>query len=258
MTFLLYSRITAFLPPPAARHYNSDLSIWLSVDPMSDKYPGLSPYTYCANNPVRLVDPDGRDWVVKKDDDRKTITFQATFYTSKEDASILQGGIEIWKSQTDGYTYTCDGATYSVEFDFEVKIYDSYGEASAAFPNDKRSSGSNIFMVSDKVLSGMTENDARGGCDGYNLVLSSSASYRTAAHEIGHALGLADDMGRIDWLMTSGGKSTDIPFTYVIRMLHNVGLMTDIPDDKIDIGSKTESRCLQKYNSHGKIEQKPK
>ena len=43
-----------------ARHYNSDLSIWLSADPMSDKYPGLSPYTYCGNNPVRLVDPDGR------------------------------------------------------------------------------------------------------------------------------------------------------------------------------------------------------
>ena len=36
-----------FPPPPLARHYNSDLSIWLSADPMSDKYPGLSPYTYC-------------------------------------------------------------------------------------------------------------------------------------------------------------------------------------------------------------------
>ncbi len=44
-----------------ARYYNSDLSIWLSVDPLADKYPGLSPYTYCANNPVKLVDPDGRD-----------------------------------------------------------------------------------------------------------------------------------------------------------------------------------------------------
>ena len=43
-----------------ARYYNSDLSIWLSVDPLADKYPGLSPYTYCANNPVKLVDPDGR------------------------------------------------------------------------------------------------------------------------------------------------------------------------------------------------------
>jgi RHS repeat-associated protein len=45
-----------------ARFYDSDiLTGWLSVDPMADKYPGLSPYAYCANNPVKLVDPDGRD-----------------------------------------------------------------------------------------------------------------------------------------------------------------------------------------------------
>ncbi|MBP7077432.1 MAG: hypothetical protein KBB11_10330, partial [Bacteroidales bacterium] len=43
-----------------ARYYDSDLSSWLSVDPMSDKYPSLSPYTYCANNPINLVDTDGR------------------------------------------------------------------------------------------------------------------------------------------------------------------------------------------------------
>ena len=47
-----------------SRYYNSDLSIWLSVDPMSDKYPLLSPYVYCADNPVRLVDPNGEDvWI---------------------------------------------------------------------------------------------------------------------------------------------------------------------------------------------------
>ena len=44
-----------------SRYYSSDLSIWLSVDPMSDKYPSLSPYTYCANNPVKLVDPNGEE-----------------------------------------------------------------------------------------------------------------------------------------------------------------------------------------------------
>ncbi len=55
------------LYPPSARHRHSGfagtstLSIWLSVDPMSDKYPGVSPYTYCANNPVKLKDPDGRE-----------------------------------------------------------------------------------------------------------------------------------------------------------------------------------------------------
>lgn len=48
-----------FSPSPAARHYHSDLSIWLSVDPMSDKYPSTSPYTYCANNPVKIIDPSG-------------------------------------------------------------------------------------------------------------------------------------------------------------------------------------------------------
>ena len=43
-----------------ARYYDSDMMTgWLSVDPMADKYPGLSPYAYCAWNPIRLVDPDG-------------------------------------------------------------------------------------------------------------------------------------------------------------------------------------------------------
>ena len=28
---------------------------------MSDKYPSLSPYVYCADNPVKLVDPNGED-----------------------------------------------------------------------------------------------------------------------------------------------------------------------------------------------------
>ena len=44
-----------------SRYYSSDLSIWLSVDPMSDKYASLSPYVYCADNPVMLVDPNGEE-----------------------------------------------------------------------------------------------------------------------------------------------------------------------------------------------------
>ena len=43
-----------------ARYYDCDLSgLFLSVDPMSDKYPNLSPYAYCVWNPVKLVDKDG-------------------------------------------------------------------------------------------------------------------------------------------------------------------------------------------------------
>ena len=45
-----------------ARYYDSDiLTGWLSVYPMADKYPSLSPYAYCGWNPVKLVYPDGME-----------------------------------------------------------------------------------------------------------------------------------------------------------------------------------------------------
>ena len=45
-----------------ARYYDSDLSLFLSVDAMASKYPSLSPYNYCGNNPVNLVDLDGNSF----------------------------------------------------------------------------------------------------------------------------------------------------------------------------------------------------
>ena len=45
-----------------ARYMDHELmTMWLSVDPMADKYPSISPYAYCAWNPIRLIDPDGRE-----------------------------------------------------------------------------------------------------------------------------------------------------------------------------------------------------
>jgi RHS repeat-associated protein len=42
-----------------SRYYDSDLSIWLSVDPLSDARPNLSPYHYCQWNPMVRRDPSG-------------------------------------------------------------------------------------------------------------------------------------------------------------------------------------------------------
>jgi RHS repeat-associated protein len=42
------------------RYYLSDISIWASIDQLKEKYPNLSPYMYCAGNPIVLKDPDGR------------------------------------------------------------------------------------------------------------------------------------------------------------------------------------------------------
>ena len=43
-----------------ARYYDPRISVWHGVDPLADKYPAWTPYNYTLNNPVRLIDPDGR------------------------------------------------------------------------------------------------------------------------------------------------------------------------------------------------------
>ena len=42
-----------------ARYYDSDLSVWLSVDNFAALAPNCSPYSYVFGNPVCLTDPDG-------------------------------------------------------------------------------------------------------------------------------------------------------------------------------------------------------
>jgi len=47
----------------SARYYAPPT--FISRDPMFEKYPSISPYTYCGNNPVNKIDPTGMfdDWV---------------------------------------------------------------------------------------------------------------------------------------------------------------------------------------------------
>jgi|GEM_PF-2485278 len=61
-----------------ARMYDSRLGRWLSLDPLQTKYPSLSPYQFCANSPVLLIEIGGK-WFVKFDnaEDPKQLVFVA-------------------------------------------------------------------------------------------------------------------------------------------------------------------------------------
>ena len=50
-----------------ARLYDTFTARWTAVDPLAGKYTDWSPYTYCANNPVFLLDSNGGelDWPIQ-------------------------------------------------------------------------------------------------------------------------------------------------------------------------------------------------
>lgn len=48
-----------------ARFQGTD-GIFLSIDPLAEKFCSLSPYAYCGGNPVNYVDPDGKEMRVDK------------------------------------------------------------------------------------------------------------------------------------------------------------------------------------------------
>ena len=54
-----------------ARQYDPTGIQFTSQDPLQDKYTSIGSYNYCANNPIRFIDPDGMGWkpIYNEDDD---------------------------------------------------------------------------------------------------------------------------------------------------------------------------------------------
>lgn len=86
-----------------ARYYDSRLAMWLGVDPMAEKYPNMGAYMYCANNPVKLVDPDGRKILFSQGSSEQfKKTYKAVVKTLK-DKEVSKGLLELINSPRDYY-----------------------------------------------------------------------------------------------------------------------------------------------------------
>ena len=187
-----------------ARYMDHELTtMWLSVDPMADKYPSISPYAYCSWNPVKLVDPDGRDFETIVDHEKKTITIRAKFYMcagSEEQRKAFQKAINEWNS--------CE---FEVSFPGAEKGSDNYRVCFDINNSNGEGPSNYVSFISDedfnKYFKGLE--GAGGFSDGRNIFMrNSSTNNQLLAHEIGHCLGMGDQYVSKEGLMY-GTNSND-------------------------------------------------
>ena len=94
-----------------ARMYDNAIGRWFVRDPFSEKYVGITPYSYCLGNPVNAFDPDG-----------KVVIFINGFHMGDG------GKPDYWRKTYMGYNPQTGKYDVPVEYAFDKKVMDYLGD----------------------------------------------------------------------------------------------------------------------------------
>ena len=98
-----------------ARFMDPALMRWHVPDPLAEKYYSISPYVYCLNNPLRFIDPDGRQIVGLTKND--ALKLQQDFHTifAGEQFENFRSLLTLDKSGTTFNSISADAVTSAFE-----------------------------------------------------------------------------------------------------------------------------------------------
>ena len=189
-----------------ARFQDPQIGRFHTIDPSNEKYYGWTPYNYVANNPVWLIDPDGRDWVISSSTDKKgnihySITFTGVIYNSsgrKYDANKFEASV---RSQ--------------IERVFNAKVVNDNGTTTTSSINvnlrtvistDDIRNTDHLIEVADpnnSVWEGQSQASGRAPLGGLRTYINSNSvediiagrDPNTVPHELGHTAGLIHPEG---------------------------------------------------------------
>ena len=187
-----------------ARQYYSALPVWDRVDPLCEKYYSISPYVYCHDNPVNLIDPDGRDGVATIDKENKTIVITQNFYYNSSNSEFKSKLITETSPRVDypsdvdinsstGWAspegFDVDG--WHVTFEQNFIACESDDAVSEAMKND--ATGNVLIYDKDLAIPGQYEPDGNTLRLGPSAFRLGENKGLTIMHEMGHSWGLEHD-----------------------------------------------------------------
>ncbi len=186
------------------------------IDPLAEKWNMVSPYTFCLNNPVKHIDPDGRDVItaIKTNSNSSTYASKSVKYTvtmtvvnlsgadlSKTMFNQSAGSVRLGSFSGSGSFSYPSAKTGKKDIDYNIEANVKYKVVTSL---DKVGKNDHVMIIADKVVNTKT-GDALGwgstpgqmtaveagtigknGAGGFN---------ETALHEIGHNLGLDHSNG---------------------------------------------------------------
>ena len=139
-----------------ARFMNPDMGRFTTIDPMAEKYYSISPYAYCANNPINVIDPDGMDWVERVYNGIKEFYYDRNIKSQNDINKIYGANSGIYYIQNNS-SFELGGVTYTFFNDIENNKYGYVTKREEKLDN------SNIFYGEDYTIFGTSDNsiDAR-------------------------------------------------------------------------------------------------
>ena len=109
-----------------ARLYDTSIGRWLTQDPLADTYPSVTPYAFCAGNPINRVDPDGRDWYYFEDEEgERYYYYDDSIYSQKDLDRLGINGTYLGMTYLDKSNNTYY-SLFGERVTFDEKTIDSY------------------------------------------------------------------------------------------------------------------------------------